>query len=365
MGAIIIIFYLAFSIQLIFYVFVFTKIIRYQNNKKSASNAKIPVSVIICAKNEEKNLKRHLKSILSQNYPEFEVIVVNDASTDNSSKILADFEKIYTHLHVIDIDVNEKRELQGKKHAVQKGIEKAKHNYMLFTDADCEAKSDKWISCFAEAFEKGADVVIGYSPFKKQKTWLNALIQIDTFFIGLQYFSLGLLGIKYMAVGRNMGYTKAYFNAINGFEKIGKHISGDDDLIIQKAKKNIKIEYIMTPESFMLSKPQTNIWAWLKQKKRHLSTSTKYKFGHQVILGLYPISLLLMYLCIPLMPNSIIIIGLLGFRIILQQIIFFYAGKKLQTSSMLLSSLIWDFIYSLIYFILAPYYFINKPNNWK
>lgn len=99
-------------IQLFYYLFFY---IRISKSNKSKSNVKLPpVSVIVCARNEEENLQRFLPKVLTQDYPNYEVIVVNDASEDNSDVVLKQLSEQYPHLKISTIKKERKIFAQQK-----------------------------------------------------------------------------------------------------------------------------------------------------------------------------------------------------------------------------------------------------------
>ena len=110
----------------IYYLFIFNKL-NLKNLKKES--AIIPVSVIIAARNEHKNLEKNLRSILTQDYPDFEVVVVNDGSFDGTKDLLKAMAQEYDHLKVVDLNIDEQYR-RGKKFALTMGIKAAQNeNY--------------------------------------------------------------------------------------------------------------------------------------------------------------------------------------------------------------------------------------------
>src|ERR1043166_4490946 len=125
---------ITFAVQLFYYLFFYLRLVFYK--KPLLQSTAEPVSVIICARNESKNLTKHLPAILSQDYPNYQVVVVNDCSFDDSEVILEKFEAQYPKLKVVTIHEQEKYE-HGKKFALTLGIKAAVHELLLLTDADC------------------------------------------------------------------------------------------------------------------------------------------------------------------------------------------------------------------------------------
>ena len=142
----------ALGIQLYFLLVINVRFSHYKIVKDRAAVVRRPVSVIICARNEEKNLEKNLPLILEQKYADFEVIVVNDCSGDDSHMILRGFSSLYPRLKVVTINEHE-RFKHGKKFAVSLGIKAARNEFLLFTDADCEPASDLWIENMQRNFD--------------------------------------------------------------------------------------------------------------------------------------------------------------------------------------------------------------------
>src|SRR5690606_25703466 len=150
-----------------------------------------PVSIIICAHNEQENLKTYLPAILEQDYSNFEVIVVNDCSGDDTKWVLKDFTEKYAHLKVGEI----KEHIQlkhSKKFALTMGIRGAQHTYLLMTDADCQPSSRLWLKEMASSFLENKEIVLGYSPYFKFPGFLNRLIRFETSHTAMSYLSYAL-----------------------------------------------------------------------------------------------------------------------------------------------------------------------------
>jgi cellulose synthase/poly-beta-1,6-N-acetylglucosamine synthase-like glycosyltransferase len=262
--------------------------------KKNADLKPQPVSVIICAKNEVLNLKKNLVSVLEQDHPEYEVIVVNDCSWDESGAFLEEMSKKYKHLKVVTI-VEQEKYRHGKKFALTLGIKAARNEILLMTDADCKVDSKEWCSLMQSHFTNDKEIVIGYGAYSKSKGFLNKLIRFDTFYIAMNYLSSAIGGNAYMGVGRNLAYRRSLFFKNKGFAKHNHIFSGDDDLFVNAnaTSKNTAIE--IEPESFSISEPKKSFGQWQTQKIRHMSTATQYKFKDKFRLFLIPFSGIVFY----------------------------------------------------------------------
>lgn len=236
----------------------------------------MPLSVIIAARNEYENLQRYLHKVLEQDYPDFEVVLVNDCSFDQSSEYLKELALQQPRLKVVEIAEEEKYK-HGKKFALTLGIKAAKHEHLVFTDADCEPASTKWLQHVAAGFAQNKEIVIGFSPEIKKKGLLNYFSGFETFYTALQYISFALRNQTYMGVGRNMAYTKTIFFKNKGFASHMHLLSGDDDLFINEVANADNVAVITNPDSFMLTSAMSTWSEYLVQKTRHYSVGKYYK----------------------------------------------------------------------------------------
>lgn len=339
------------------------------NNSKKEKTKNIPISVLICAKNEAENLKTFLPSIINQNYPEFQIVLINDASRDNTLEIMEDYAKKHDNIKIVDVK-NVEAFWANKKYALTLGIKAAKYNHLLFTDADCKPVSTKWISEMSSSFTDNATIVLGYGAYHKIKnSFLNKLIRYETLLTAIQYFSFARLGIPFMGVGRNLAYHRDEFYKTNGFIKHINVRSGDDDLFINEASnaKNTTICY--TKESFTTSNPKTTFNEWFRQKRRHISTANKYQFKHKALLALFYISQVLFWmlsiLLFALQKYWLFVIGIVAIRFLIQYLSVGFSAKKLNETDVLylLPFLeVFLIIFQLTIFITN---LISKPKHWK
>lgn len=293
--------FLTFIYQLYFYFRYISGTLR--RNKQETrqqikfNDAQPPVSVIIAAKNEEDNLRRFLPLVLQQNYPCFEVIVINDASDDDTDIILDELKKSHPNLYTTFVPSGTKN-MKSKKLAITLGAKAAKYDILLFTDADCHPESDEWISTMVRNFNPGTEFVLGYGAYIKEKSFINRLITYDTLFIGLQYMGMALAGKPYMGVGRNLAYRKDVFFRTKGFHSSLDILSGDDDLMVNKEghARNTAVE--TSKRSITWSEPKRTFKSWFYQKTRHLSASVRYRKATKLQLGLEPVFRGLFYLLI-------------------------------------------------------------------
>lgn len=336
--------------------------------QKQEKNYPGPVSIVMCAKNEAENLHKHLHLFFEQDYPEFEVVVVNDCSYDESEDILEEFQKKVSNLHVVNLKEEEIKE-HDKKLALTLGIKGAKHNLLLLTDADCVPANNQWLRTMVSNFGQEKEIVLGYGAYKKQKGWLNKLIRYDAFFGALQFLSFAKGKRPYMGIGRNLAYTKDLFFRHKGFASQYHIQSGDDDLFINKVGKPGNIAVELRPESFTYSEPKKSYSSWINQKRRHLTTAKHYKSGDKIRLGLYVVSQYLFFISFAALAFSsldlYLLLGIFVFRLLLQLIIFGKAMEKLHETDLLFFSPIFELALLGIYPILHSSNLFVSKHKWK
>ncbi len=356
-----------FVIQFVYQSFVFTRFSFVQPKKDTPKN--IPVSVIVCAKNEFENLQKHLPVLVSQNYPSYELVLIDDASTDETLDLLEEYEKQYSFIKLVKVKNNEAF-WGNKKFALTLGIKAAKNEYLLFTDADCCPNSENWISEMTSHFSFKKTIVLGYSAYDKIKgSFLNKIIRYETVLTAIQYFSWAKIGKPYMGVGRNLAYKKSEFFNVNGFINHIRVRSGDDDLFINEAANASNTNICYNPESFTYSKPKTTYKEWFNQKRRHSSTVKLYKGFDKFQLALFFISqVLCIALAIILLSfqyNWIIVASILGFRYVFNWIVFGYGAAKLNEKDVIIWYPIFEIILIFTQIRVAFTNLIFKSEHWK
>jgi glycosyltransferase involved in cell wall biosynthesis len=354
------------GVQLFYYLYFFSRVAFFKPREKEKSQQH-PVSVIICARDEDENLARHLPGVLVQDYKTTnEVIVVNDNSVDDSKYILEELQKTFKKLQIVNLE-QEAKMIAGKKFPLSIGIKEARHEIVLLTDADCVPASENWLFKMQDAFSNGVEVALGYGAYTKSPGFLNKVIRFETFHTALQYFGYALAGHPYMGVGRNLAYRKDVFFRNKGFSSINHIPSGDDDLFINQVANQHNTAVVIDAGAFTLSKPKQTWKEWMRQKNRHYTTGKFYKTSHKLLLGLYTFSFFLFY---PLFLASLVFFDwrwtLLPFflRLIAQAVIWNKAMKKLNEQDLFPLFIFWDLWLFFYYIIFAPALWKKPRKNW-
>jgi len=342
-------FMVAFLIQMGYYLLVYLKLPLYKPTETSFTDA--GVSVIVCARNEEKNLERFLPLILEQDHPNFEVVVVNDSSNDQSEDLLISLSERYKQLRYTSIPANN-NPMRGKKLALTIGLKSALFDQVVLTDADCYPLSNQWLKRMSAHLTQDKRVVLGYGGYEHRKGLLNRLIRYETVFTAMQYLSFAIKGKPYMGVGRNLAYCKSLFFENKGFARHYHLLSGDDDLFVNEnaTAENTAVE--LSREAHTRSLPETSLQGWIKQKKRHISAGNHYQPGSKFRLGMEWISRIVFYvtliwLCIA-SPWKWIAAIIFCILLITRLVVFRMGMRCLDEKHLLLPSLLFDPVVPLI-----------------
>lgn len=355
------------AIQTIYYLCVFSQFAFSKHQKKSLYTP--PISVLICAKNEAGNLKAFLPKIINQNYPDFEIVLINDASFDDSLEVMESFQEKHNNIKIVNVQNNEAF-WGSKKYALTLGIKASKHDHLLFCDADCVPKSPSWITKMAGNFANDKKFILGYGAYKKSKhSILNALVRFETLLTAIQYFSYAKAGNPYMGVGRNLAYHKTEFFNTNGFMSHMNIRSGDDDLFINEAatKNTTTIEF--SEGSHTESIAPNSLSVWFQQKRRHVSTAKNYKLKDQFFLGLFYTSQILFWLLFITLISFLfkweLVLAIFGGRLVLQYLIFGFSAKKLKEQDLIFAVPFLEFVLILFQLTIFITNMVSKPTHWK
>lgn len=360
-------------IQLCFYLGVFTRVMRW---KESSNGNRLAVSVIICARNNRKFLEDNLLDVLRQDYPDFEVVVVNDGSTDGTIDFLDNLKKEESRLKVLHLDIDE-RFHRGKKFAQTIGIKGAKNDILVFTDADCKPSSNQWLKNTVKEYSNDTEIVLGVANYNRKIGLTNWIVQLETFHTHLLYLNFALAKMPYMGVGRNLSYKRPLFFSVKGFASHQHLLSGDDDLFVNETATKSNTSVCIHPDAKTLSEPPRNLGAWIRQKKRHFSTGKLYRTKHKFVLFLYSFSLLMF--CVTAVIGGVMsaedfataphwlyaVLGVVGLRFLVQAIVLYGNMKKLDYLKYYLVFPLMDIGILLIQIFIGIQGYFSKPKRWN
>lgn len=356
------------GIQLLFWGGVFRPLAHFRQPTavRNSPEEELFVSVIICARNEEEHLKKNLSHFLNQSYRSFEVIVVNDGSTDRTRKVVLDSMQKWRNLRLVETQHDTP---PGKKAALTLGIYAARGNYLLLSDADCRPASPEWIGRMTAHTNTVLEIGLGFGPYERKSGLLNRFIRYETAYTAVQYFSLALQGLPYMGVGRNLLYKRSLFEQAGGFESHSHIASGDDDLFVNAVATKQNTAVVLDEKTFVFSEPKSTLRGYYKQKQRHVSTGRSYRLLHQVILGALSGSHLLHYAAAAacwatgVAPFWVLCGVLLRWAVVFSR--WDAILRRLQHRDLLGWVIPFDLLYLLYYLTLTPALLTGNRNRWN
>jgi glycosyltransferase involved in cell wall biosynthesis len=253
-----------------------------------------PLSLIVAARNEHRNLIELLPLLLEQRHPALEIVIIDDRSEDDTHFYLSGLQQYYPQVKVVTVKFTPQN-TSPKKYALTLGIRAATHERLLFTDADCRPLSLDWAARMSAGFNEG-EIILGFSPYRAAPGLLNKLIRFETLVTAWQYLGAALHGHAYMGVGRNLAYSKGSFLRNKGFASHIRQLSGDDDLFVNEAARHSWVAVCIDKEAQTESAPKETWTEWWAQKTRHLSAGKHYRLADKIRLGLYSVSSISFYI---------------------------------------------------------------------
>ena len=359
---ILVVFILSLLIQLVYHWGLFSRTAFYKRKKRPKLDEELePVSVVICARNAYEYLTELIPALLSQDYPDFEIVVVNDCSDDETEEYLKEITRQEPRVKPVQM----KQHLNffyGKKFPLSMGIKSAQNDLIILTECSCMPTNDKWLRSVVNCYGNNTEVVIGYSPYVQKKGLLNKLIRFDALQQGLLYLSSTLAGHPYMGIGKNLSYRKELFFRNKGFISHYTTSVGDDDLFINQVAKKRNTEALIDAENTIQATPTQSFRLWMHQKSSRYSTISKYNTRARLMLSLFYVSQILFYttfialLCLKpafsIASSTVSYIPILVFFFLLrfgsQLFIYNKASKRLGEKGLLPGLIVYDFLFAFL-----------------
>jgi len=341
-------------LQILYYVTLFFRF-SFHKPKATEPQANLPVSIVITAKNDAHLLIKTLPEIFNQDYPQFEVVVVNDNSDDETPQLVRDLQNRFANLRLLNLE-SSVTNIKGKKFPLSLGIKAADYEHILLTDADCLPASNQWVKLMARHFNDTTKIVLGYSNIRKKAGLLNALIRFDKLHQAIQYFSYCLAKIPFMGVGHNLAYTKTIFFKNKGFASQNHLQFGDDDLFVNQVAndRNCAIEY--EKEARTISRSGANFSHWFQLKTFRSKTRKLYRKTNRFLLNFYYFLMTFFYIVLGLAIYTsidsliylLILSGIFIIKFAVQYVCFAFASAKLDEKKLVPHILFFDIVFSVL-----------------
>ncbi|MFN8276129.1 MAG: glycosyltransferase [Chitinophagales bacterium] len=362
-------FIVAATAQVLYYLLLFLRLALYkQGHYSNSADALPPVSIVICTRNNAEQLSRTLKLVLIQLYREFEVVVVNDGSSDHTMEVIAHYAARTGNLRVFTLP--EQARHLGKKAALRLGVEQARYDIVVVTDDDCRPASTNWLSLLVAHLYHDTALVLGYSPITPRNSFLSLFQQYENVLTATQYFSYSLAGIPYMGVGRNMAFRRSLFLNWRQQPHTSDRIAGgDDDLFVNAVARGSSTINCIEKDSFVLTDAPPTLSAWLNQKRRHIRAGFYYRWWHQLLLFGFAFSKALFYFLIPVMtfhtPWQPFTWAALGTALFTMWFIQLRINNKLHQTLPGVLFPVFDMLYTLYLVVIFFLTSVRRNDTWK
>lgn len=267
--AIIALLFVFFLVQIYFLIFYYRKPYFYAKKREKnpflPSAQKLKVSVIIASENEADNLSEHLPLILSQDYPDFEIIVVNNGSTDETDVLLQSLKQSYSNLYHTYLPYSNDKAFGRRKLALTIGVKAAKGDVLLFIEPYAKPVSNHWISSLMNEMSDDKDIVLGCSFISKTDKFFNRVARFDNHLFSMQYLSMAIKGKPFTGTYRNIAFRKHLFFENKGFASYLNLENGEDIFINQISTAN-NTAVALSPDSFVEARIERfSLWRKLKK----------------------------------------------------------------------------------------------------
>ena len=358
-------FVVATAIQVVYYLFFCS--FAFEKNEEKNKDVNIPISVIVYTKNNADVLTEYIQYLVRQKYHNFEIVLVNNASTDNTLDILEKLQKKHANLKIVDVK-NTEAFWGNKKYALTLGVKAATHEHLLFTEISSKILSEDWISEMSSNFSQEKSIVIGYQKLKRKKnSFSNALIRFHHLLNSIQTFTFTKFGNPYKATNHNLAYTKSEFFRVNGYINHVNLFIGEADLFIKDAATKTNTTYSIDVNSFVSSRKKVTFKEWFSQQKKETILISLYKTKHQLLLRLFKVSKVVFYILAVYIAviNWVIALPIVIGYFILQYVALGKTASKLQEKNVIVLLPFLDICLVLLQISIFISNQISKPKHWK
>jgi glycosyltransferase involved in cell wall biosynthesis len=331
------------------------------------NHAQNPVSVIVLVKNQAEDLQKLVPIILEQEYATFEIILINNASSDETIEIIEAFSEKHTTIKVVNVENNETF-WASKKYALTLGIKASKYDNLLFTNPDCIPVSKDWISEMSENFTSKKAIILGYNKYKKENSLINIFIRFDNLMSAIKCFGFAKMGLPTTAFEGNLAYDKATFFQVKGFINHIKINLGVADLFLKDAANKTNTTFCLSENSFTQTDAPKSFSKWFSTKKEATSIKKKYKFKYRFLLNIFVLTKLVFYILATVLftiyPYKITL-AILLFYFFINYLVIGLSAKKLKEPQIIFFLPFLEIALLLFQISIFIANLKSKPNHWK
>ncbi len=333
-------FCLSFITYISFQIFYFRK--GKSLSKKNNKIEPIPVSLIISTKNQANILEKNLPAFLNQNYPDFEVIIVDNGSTDETENVLKRLQSKYPHLRKTKIPADDKFS-HNKKLALTIGIKAAKYEQLFFSNINCQPINENWLQNSINTGNYSA-----YSNFENKKGFCFNFMKFDLLMQSIKIAAFSSTGISYAGNGNNMSYRKSDFFSLKGFAGFAHFEAGYDHLILRNLSKKSAVKNSLNPNTKIILDSHNSKELWKTTNNSYLKCRKHIPLNIRLLTSLDHLSkiLLLIFLVLGLLFTKLYVFFILVccIGLIIYSYYFKIITRDLKEENLFLSSYIYGLL---------------------
>lgn len=357
------VFCIALLIQLCIHWIRFSKLAFHKRRSRLKRDDELePISVVVCARDSYEQLTELIPALLGQDYPQFEVVVVNDCSEDETEEYLKDLERRESRIKPVQLRQH-LNFFNGKKFPLSMGIKSASYDLMVLTDADCMPTSDQWLRSMVSGYGYDTEVVVSHSRYRNTGGLLNLMIRFEAVQNATMYLSAALAGKPYRGVGKNLSYRQRLFFRNKGFTSHYAMAAGDDDVFISQTANKRNTKVVIDPENTIESNPPQSFGSWVRSRCNKYATIAMLKANARSFAALHYWSQFLFYGCLIAMlvmkPAFAFASGnplfyylalavLFLLRFITQLVIYRGVCRRLGEPRLLPGLILWDLVFAIL-----------------
>ncbi len=324
------------------------------------------ISIVVAVRNETGNIQNLLRDLAAINYPaeKFEIVIVNDHSTDDTPDQLKRIVGAIQNARLIDLPEG----AEGKKAALALGIKNARFEVIVTTDADC-GFSKNWLRCISLHFEnEETTMVIGAVKLVSSNSFFSRL-QV-TEFISLAGTTAAAIGLGHpvMCNGANLAFRKTAFENVKGYAGNLQIASGDDEFLMRKIHKQYPsgIRFLNYYEAVVSTFPQATIKDFFYQRLRWAG---KWKHNNDLVARLLAVFIFVSQVAfVVLVVENILdpgyLIGLIAVKLFLEGVFLFWVGRFLERRFDMLAFIVLQFLYP-VYVTVIGIFSLISSYHWK
>lgn len=239
------------------------------------------MSIIVACHDNAYELERNLPALLDQQYPDFEVVVVDESSSDDTDNVLKQLKSRYNNLYTTFIPESS-HYLSRRKLALTIGLKAAKNEWVVFVDADEKPADDQWLSNLASQCDESRDLVMGYANYSAESSTYYRYFQMLSAWRNMRK---ARRSVAYASGGCTIAMRRSLFMKSNGFVKDLEYLRGEYDFLVNEYASEGRVG-VAADARMVKDVPSHRSWVnsqlFYMETRRHLSRSKMWRLPYLI-----------------------------------------------------------------------------------